>query len=75
MLGSTTTSHKTKEVVVDPSSGSEVERVDTFKYLGATISQNLCWAQHIGSTVKQIRQLILPSTLFNDDRNCLTRFL
>ncbi|XP_041834208.1 uncharacterized protein LOC121635190 [Melanotaenia boesemani] len=58
---------KTKELIVDfrkqPRSlhpllisGSEVERVDTFRYLGVTISQDLTWTQHITTTVKKARQ-------------------
>ncbi|XP_041841970.1 uncharacterized protein LOC121640325 [Melanotaenia boesemani] len=58
---------KTKELIVDFRkqqrslhplliSGSEVERVDTFRYLGVTISQDLTWTQHITTTVKKARQ-------------------
>ena len=38
---------------------SEVKRVDSFKYLGVTITQNLSWSLHIQRTVKKARQRLL----------------
>lgn len=37
-------------------SGAEVERVDFFKYLAVTISQDLCCSLHINIVVKKTRQ-------------------
>ena len=37
-------------------SQSEVERSDSFKYLGVTISQDLSWSLHVNRTVKKARQ-------------------
>lgn len=58
---------KTKEVIVDFSRKQqrdfhplhEVERVDTFKYLGVTISQDLSWTHHLRTIVKKARHLYL----------------
>ena len=58
---------KTKEVIIDfrriktPVSpllinGEEVERVDSFKFLGTTISHDLAWTPHIIAAVKKARQ-------------------
>lgn len=71
---------KTKELIVDYSRkqqrdplplvicGSEVERVDTFKYLGVTISQDLRWTQHIATTVKKARQRLFLLRRLRDFR-------
>ena len=59
---------KTKELIVDFSrkqqrnytpisiAGTEVERVDCFKYLGVHITEDLTWARHTNSLVKKARQ-------------------
>ncbi|KAK1799486.1 hypothetical protein P4O66_007711 [Electrophorus voltai] len=59
---------KTKELIVDCSkkqerhyqpvriSGTTVERVDSFRYLGVHISQDLSWSRHTNSLAKKARQ-------------------
>ncbi len=59
---------KTKELIVDFKkrqqrpysplmiSGTPVERVSSFKYLGVNISENLTWTTHIQTQVKKARQ-------------------
>ncbi len=59
---------KTKELIVDfrkrhrrpytpiMISGTPVERVSSFKYLGVNISENLTWTTHIQTQVKKARQ-------------------
>lgn len=59
---------KTKEMIVDfrkrqqrtysplMISGSPVERVSSFKYLGVNISEDLTWTAHIQTQVKKARQ-------------------
>ncbi|KAK1792162.1 hypothetical protein P4O66_012056, partial [Electrophorus voltai] len=59
---------KTKELIVDCSkkqerhyqpvriSGTMVERVDSFRYLGVHISQDLSWSRHTNSLAKKARQ-------------------
>ncbi len=59
---------KTKELIVDfrkrqqrpytplVISGTPVERVSSFKYLGVNISEDLTWTAHIQSQVKKARQ-------------------
>ncbi|KAK1800056.1 hypothetical protein P4O66_006556, partial [Electrophorus voltai] len=59
---------KTKELIVDCSkkqerhyqpvriSGTTVERVDSFRYLGVYISQDLSWSRHTNSLAKKARQ-------------------
>ena len=58
---------KTKEVIVDfrtkPTNilpitinGEDVEQVDSFKFLGTTISKDLKWEVHISSALKKARQ-------------------
>ena len=59
--------NKTKEIVIDFKThkspidpliinGSEVERVDTFKFLGVNISNNLKWENHIVNNLKGAQQ-------------------
>ncbi|XP_065328088.1 NACHT, LRR and PYD domains-containing protein 12-like [Pelmatolapia mariae] len=60
---------KTKELIVDFTtkqarnykpliiiSGTSVERVDSFRYLGVHITQDLSWSFHINALVKKARQ-------------------
>ncbi|KAK1794669.1 hypothetical protein P4O66_001385 [Electrophorus voltai] len=59
---------KTKELIVDCSkkqeqhyqpvriSGTMVERVDSFRYFGVHISQDLSWSRHTNSLAKKARQ-------------------
>ncbi|KAI5618092.1 gastrula zinc finger protein XlCGF28.1-like [Silurus asotus] len=59
---------KTKELIVDFSTkqersyqplnicGTPVERVDSFRYLGVHITQDLSWSCHINTLVKKARQ-------------------
>ncbi len=59
---------KTKELIVDfrkrqqrpytplMVSGTPVERVSSFKYLGVNISEDLTWTAHIQTQVKKARQ-------------------
>ncbi len=59
---------KTKELIVDVRkrqqwpytplmiSGTPVERVSSFKYLGVNISEDLTWTAHIQTQVKKARQ-------------------
>ncbi len=59
---------KTKELIVDFKkrqqrpytplmiSGTPVERVSSFKYLGVNISEDLIWTAHIQTQVKKARQ-------------------
>lgn len=59
---------KTKELIVDFTtkqarnykpliiSGTPVERVDSFRYLGVHITQDLSWSCHINTLVKKARQ-------------------
>ncbi len=59
---------KTKELIVDfrkrqqrpytrlMTSGTPVERVSSFKYLGVNISEDLTWTEHIQTQVKKARQ-------------------
>ncbi|KAK3563854.1 hypothetical protein QTP86_002724 [Hemibagrus guttatus] len=61
---------KTKELIVDFStkqernyqpliiSGTPVERVDSFWYLGVHITQDLSWSCHINTLVKKARQCL-----------------
>ena len=39
-------------------SGTMLERVDTFKYLGITIDQNMTWSGHIESLLSKANQRI-----------------
>ncbi len=60
--------HATKELIVDfrkrqqrpytplMISGTPVERVSSFKYLGVNISEDLTWTSHIQTQVKKARQ-------------------
>ncbi len=64
---------KTKELIVDfrerqqrpyyilMISGTPVERVSSFKYLGVNISEDLTWTAHILTQVKKARQRTVPS--------------
>ncbi len=64
---------KTKELIVDfrkrqqrpytplMISGTPVERVSCFKYLGVNISEDLTWTTHIQTQVKKARQRTVPS--------------
>ncbi|KAK0146400.1 putative RNA-directed DNA polymerase from transposon BS [Merluccius polli] len=59
---------KTKELIVDFSrkqqrsflplniNGAQVERVEHFRYLGITISQDLTWSHHLSSIVRKANQ-------------------
>ena len=38
--------------------GSTLERVDTFKYLGITVNQNMTWSDHIEPVVAKANQRI-----------------
>ncbi|KAI5107608.1 gastrula zinc finger protein XlCGF28.1-like, partial [Silurus meridionalis] len=61
---------KTKELIVDFSTkqersyqplnicGTPVERVDSFRYLGVHITQDLSWSCHINTLVKKARQCL-----------------
>ncbi len=42
-------------------SGTPVERVSSFKYLGVNISEDLTWTKHIQTQVKKARQKAVPS--------------
>ncbi len=41
-------------------SGTPVERVSSFKYLGVNISEDLTWTTHIQTQVKKARQRLYP---------------
>ncbi len=90
---------KTKELIVDfrkrhlrPNtplmiSGTPVERVSSFKYLGVNISEDLTWTAHIQTQVKKARQRLYhlrqlrkfrvspinnpENFLFRDHRKCI----
>ncbi len=89
---------KTKELIVDfrkrqqlpytplMISGTPVERVSSFKYLGVNISEDLTWTAHIQTQVKKARQrlyhlrqlrkfrvspAILKNFLFRGHRKCI----
>ncbi len=65
---------KTKELIVDfrkrqnwpytplMISGTPVERVSSFKYLGVNISEDLTWTAHIQTQVKKARQRLPSAT-------------
>ncbi|KAK1792498.1 hypothetical protein P4O66_012438 [Electrophorus voltai] len=71
---------KTKELIVDCSkkqeqhyqtvriSGTTVERVDSFRYLGVHISQNLSWSRHTNSLAKKARQCLYHLRCIRDFR-------
>lgn len=52
---------KTKELVIDfrRQSGTIVERVSTFKYLGAQISEDLCWSANTTAVVKKAQHRLI----------------
>lgn len=52
---------KTKELVIDfrRQSRTIVERVPTFKYLGAQISEDLCWSANMTAVVKKAQQRLI----------------
>ncbi len=67
-------------------SGTPVERVSSFKYLGVNISEDLTWTTHIQTQIKKARQKTVPSAtaeeiqglsnnpenfLFWDHRKCI----
>ncbi|KAK1800040.1 hypothetical protein P4O66_006547, partial [Electrophorus voltai] len=71
---------KTKELIVDCSkkqerhyqpvriSGTIVERVDSFRYLGVHISQDLSWSRHTISLAKKARQRLYHLRRLRDFR-------
>ncbi|KAK1796922.1 hypothetical protein P4O66_000887 [Electrophorus voltai] len=71
---------KTKELIIDCSkkqerhyqpvriSGTTVERVDSFKYLGVHISQDLSWSHHSNSLAKKARQSLYHLRRLRDFR-------
>ncbi|KAK1784208.1 hypothetical protein P4O66_003963 [Electrophorus voltai] len=71
---------KTKELIVDCSkkqerhyqpvtiSGTTVERVDSFRYLGVHISQDLSWSRHTSSLAKKARQRLFHLRRLRDFR-------
>ena len=48
--------------------GSEIEQVDSIKYLGLTINDNLSWSDHISKICSKARRLI--GMLFRQFYNC-----
>ncbi|KAK1805253.1 hypothetical protein P4O66_019595, partial [Electrophorus voltai] len=71
---------KTKDLIVDCRkkqerhyqpvriSGTTVERVDSFRYLGVHISQDLCWSRHTNSLAKKARQRLYHLRRLRDFR-------
>ncbi|KAK1783961.1 hypothetical protein P4O66_004638, partial [Electrophorus voltai] len=71
---------KTKELIVDCSkkqerhyqlvriSGTTVERVDSFRYLGVHISQDLSWSRYTNSLAKKARQRLYHLRCLRDFR-------
>ncbi|KAK1785144.1 hypothetical protein P4O66_018556 [Electrophorus voltai] len=71
---------KTKELIVDCSrkqerhyqpvriSGTTVERVNSFRYLGVHISQDLSWSRHTNSLAKKARQRLYHLRCLRDFR-------
>ncbi|KAK1788592.1 hypothetical protein P4O66_002668 [Electrophorus voltai] len=71
---------KTKDLIVDCSkkqerhyqpvsiSGTTVERVDSFRYLGVHISQDLSWSRHTNSLAKKARQRLYHLRRLRDFR-------
>eukprot|EP00061_Rhincodon_typus_P007169 g28574.t1 len=60
---------KTKELIIDfrkkggehtpiYTNGTEVERVESVKFLGVTITDNLSWNSHVDATVKKAQQYL-----------------
>ncbi|KAK1784308.1 hypothetical protein P4O66_003688, partial [Electrophorus voltai] len=72
--------NKTKELIVDCSkkqerhyqpvriSGTTVERVDSFRYLGVHIPQDLSWSRHTNSLAKKARQCLYHLRRLRDFR-------
>ncbi len=75
---------KTKELIVDfrerqqwpytpfMISGTPVERVSSFKYLGVNISEDLTWTAHIQTQVKKARQRLYHLRQLREFRKFLT---
>ncbi|KAK1787403.1 hypothetical protein P4O66_002727 [Electrophorus voltai] len=71
---------KTKELIVDCSkkqerhyqpvriSGTTVERVDSFRYLGVHISQDMSWSRHTNSLAKKAHQRLYHLRCLRDFR-------
>ncbi|KAK1801992.1 hypothetical protein P4O66_022223 [Electrophorus voltai] len=70
---------KTKQLIVDCSkkerhyqpvriNGTTVERVDSFRYLGVHISQDLSWSRHTNSLAKKARQRLYHLRCLRDFR-------
>ncbi|KAK1785739.1 hypothetical protein P4O66_003099 [Electrophorus voltai] len=71
---------KTKELILDCSkkqerhyqpvriSGTTLERVDSFRYLGVHISQDLSWSRHTNSPAKKARQRLYHLRRLRDFR-------
>ncbi|KAK1790113.1 hypothetical protein P4O66_002231 [Electrophorus voltai] len=71
---------KTKQLIVDCSkkqerhyqpvriNGTTVERVDSFRYLGVHISQDLSWSRHTNSLAKKARQRLYHLRRLRDFR-------
>ena len=54
---------KTKELILDyrKIGGAVVERVESFKFLGVHIINQLSWSKHTKTVVKGARQCIFPA--------------
>ncbi len=77
---------KTKELIVDfrkrhlrpytplMISGTPVERVSSFKYLGVNISEDLTWTTHIQTQVKKARQRLRQLRKFRVSPTILKTF-
>ncbi|KAK1784028.1 hypothetical protein P4O66_004470 [Electrophorus voltai] len=77
---------KTKELIVDCSkkqerqyqpvmiNGTTVERVDSFRYLGVHILQDLSWSRHTNSLAKKARQHLYHLTRCLSTSDCPPRY-